>query len=148
MAKLEIVKILLFQQKQHKSERELCYTYPELLLLILYRQFVSLNTNSKKNINFPAFQLFLASRYRCVCLRLSLRNLTALIIDTPRSTPRTQNWSKDEVLRLLRLVKERKDIIKGKFSPMLTIKHKREAWWQITEALRLLSQEVTGDRHR
>ena len=69
-------------------------------------------------------------------------------MDTPRSTTRTQNWSKDEVLLLLRLVKERKDIIKGKFSPMLTIKHKREAWWQITEALRLLSHEVTGDHHR
>ena len=36
MAKHEIIKILLFQQKQHKNERELCYTYPELLLLILY----------------------------------------------------------------------------------------------------------------
>ena len=35
MAKLEIVKILLFQQKKTKM-KELCYTYPELLLLILY----------------------------------------------------------------------------------------------------------------
>ena len=55
-------------------------------------------------------------------------------METPSSTQRTQNWSKDEVL-LLRLVKERKNIIKGKFSPILTIKHKREAWRQITQAL-------------
>ena len=53
-------------------------------------------------------------------------------METPRSTQRTQIWSKDEVLLLLRLVEERKDIIKGKFSPILTIKHKREAWRQIT----------------
>ena len=55
-------------------------------------------------------------------------------METPRSTQRTQNWSKYEVL-LMRLVKERKDIIKGKFSPILTIKHNREAWRQITGAL-------------
>ena len=124
MAKLEIVKILLFQQKQHKNERELLYISRTTII-----NFISLICLSKyefeESINLPAYQLFLASRYRCVCLRLSLRNLRALIMDTPRSTPRTQNWSKDEVLLLLRLVKERKDIIKGKFSPMLTIKHKR-----------------------
>ena len=65
---------------------------------------------------------------------------------TPRSTQRTQNWSKYEVLLLLRLVKESKDIIKGKFSPILTIKHKREAWRQITEALNAAFHAC--DRHR
>ena len=123
MAKLEIVKILLFQQKQHKNERELLYI-PRTTII----NFISLICLTKYEFE----KVLICQRFNdlwrhviAVCLRLSLRNLTALIMDTPRSTPRTQNWSKDEVLRLLRLVKERKDIIKGKFSPILTIKHER-----------------------
>ena len=61
MAKHEIIEILLFQQKQHKNERELLYisrttiiNFISLICLIKYE--------FEKNINLPAFQLFLASR--------------------------------------------------------------------------------------
>ena len=52
------------------------------------------------------------------------------------STPkRTPNWSKEEVALLLELVKERKDIIKGKLSPTLSTKDKRRAWCEIVTLL-------------
>ncbi|KAK3860287.1 hypothetical protein Pcinc_033658 [Petrolisthes cinctipes] len=56
-------------------------------------------------------------------------------METPKTSKRTPNWSKDEVMMLLRLVKGKKEIIKGKFSPTLTIRHKRDAWQSITESL-------------
>lgn len=53
-------------------------------------------------------------------------------MDTQR---RSSNWSKDEVIYLIQRIEERKNVIKGKFGPNLTIKNKREAWQEITDAL-------------
>ncbi|KAK4314630.1 hypothetical protein Pmani_014081 [Petrolisthes manimaculis] len=56
-------------------------------------------------------------------------------MDSNSTTKRNSNWSKDETMLLLQLIKEKKKIIKGKFSPDLTIKDKREAWQYITNSL-------------
>lgn len=63
--------------------------------------------------------------------------------ETPKSK-RTLNWNKDEIAYLLKLIEERKKIIKGKFSPTLTVKHKKEAWQEITDAL----NATVPDSHR
>ena len=46
---------------------------------------------------------------------------------------KTSSWSKDEVLLLLQLVKQRKSIIKGKVGPNLTIQRKWQAWKEVTK---------------
>ena len=47
-------------------------------------------------------------------------------METPQAK-RTANWSSDEIMELLRLIEDKKTIIKGKFSPTLTVKQKRDA---------------------
>ncbi|KAK4324881.1 hypothetical protein Pmani_004531 [Petrolisthes manimaculis] len=56
-------------------------------------------------------------------------------MDSNSTTKRNANWSKDETMLLLQLIEEKKKIIKGKFSPDLTIRDKREAWQYITNSL-------------
>lgn len=86
---------------------------------------------------FSVYILSLVASWRArrsAVVLTSLQFASLGVMETPKNT-RTQNWSKDEVLMLLRLIRERKDTIKGKFTATLTIRHKREAWPQITEAL-------------
>jgi hypothetical protein len=44
---------------------------------------------------------------------------------------RKPNWSKEENLLLVQSVLKWKDVIRGKFSPTLTSKEKKNAWQQI-----------------
>ncbi|XP_041356119.1 uncharacterized protein LOC121373513 [Gigantopelta aegis] len=48
---------------------------------------------------------------------------------------RKPNWTEDETLSLVRLVDERKDIIRGKFGAGVTSKKKKEAWLAVTEEI-------------
>ncbi|XP_041370988.1 uncharacterized protein LOC121384596 isoform X2 [Gigantopelta aegis] len=51
------------------------------------------------------------------------------------SSKRKPNWTEDETLSLVRLVDERKDIIRGKFGAGVTSKKKKEAWLAVTEEI-------------
>ncbi|XP_045101987.1 uncharacterized protein LOC123498696 [Portunus trituberculatus] len=77
-----------------------------------------------------------------VCLHSSLfparqhdHHTATLLIKMEHTPKRNANWSRDEELLLLQLVGERKEVIKGKFGPNLTVKHKRQAWMEVTEKL-------------
>ncbi|XP_046582216.1 uncharacterized protein LOC124289655 [Haliotis rubra] len=47
------------------------------------------------------------------------------------SMKRKPNWTSDQSLLLVRLVDERKSIIKGKFGPGVTSRMKKEAWGEV-----------------
>ena len=44
---------------------------------------------------------------------------------------RAPNWSQEQVLLLAQKILERRDIIKGKFSPTVTYQAKHEAWAEV-----------------
>ncbi|XP_064197166.1 myb/SANT-like DNA-binding domain-containing protein 4 [Anguilla rostrata] len=48
---------------------------------------------------------------------------------------RKQNWTVEETVMLVEEVEAKKEIIKGKFSPTLTSRHKKEVWKQIADSI-------------
>ena len=48
------------------------------------------------------------------------------------SVSRKRNWSDNEIATMIDLVESKIEVIKGKFSPSLTLLHKHRAWEEIT----------------
>lgn len=48
---------------------------------------------------------------------------------------RKPNWTVEETVMLVEEVKAKKEIIKGKFNPTLTSRHKKEVWKQIADSI-------------
>lgn len=93
-------------------------------------------------IFFPITYRLHVTVYIVHCLPIVLPRTTRAEIESAIHTTnskRTSNWSKNEVMLLRQLIEEEKKIIKGKFSPDLTIKDKRPAWQYITNSLNTVS---------
>ena len=48
------------------------------------------------------------------------------------SVSRKKNWSDNEITTMIDFVESKIEVVKGKFSPSLTLLHKHRAWEEIT----------------